>query len=962
MDYALAFLRAILPESGTYAAWTKLAGKRSYNRFFPTIEQLAQHIAAEDAEGKTVYHACASFVEPGKRTQAKIWGARSLWLDIDAGKHGSPYATAVDAAEAVLRFAQQASLPRPTMVGSGGGIHCYWPLTESLGASDWVELATGLKAAAAAHQLHADPSRTTDLASVLRTPGTHNRKLETLRLVQCGPLEGPYDPDEFYHLLSFGGGTNAVTHSGVPVRAFDKTQPPAQLSQLAAALIVEPEYAPVHADDVADRCAQVSRLRSTRGNIPEPEWYAVLGVLAFCEDGYEKAHEWSSGYAGYTEAETSAKLDRALSLSGATTCAKLEGVHAAGCAACPLRGHISSPISAGAARGNVNVIPAVSATQQFPVLHSTPLSVLPPVPAPFDWRNGALVCVTEKGNESTDVLVSRHSIYLAGIGVGEVRGDRFAYHFRQWLPHRGWIECHVSAGKLFGAGGASELAERGAVVHDHKLFLNYVRLAADLYHHSEKLKMHYDQCGWKDDFSEFLIGDALYSKEGVQEGVTVSSELKTRAQWLGPQEGNLQSWSNAANALFAVGGEAQSFALACSFAAPLMRLQATDEGGAVVNLLSRGSGTGKTTTLAAVSTAWGMKQGLSLTNIDTRVSKAITLGVLGNLPVVYDELGNRDPQVIRDFITTFTNGRDKMRGAQDGTINHTQAAWQTIMVTASNISIHDLLAHTGGSDALAFRVLEFQCKLPEGVSPSTGDRLRIAMEKNAGWAGDAFIDYLMSPGVLPWAKQALEQWTADLWNTMGNRPEHRFWVRTLGAVMVAGKLLNQAQILEFQPVRIIDWALNQLAGLAVLNNSSLENRIESSVETLGEFLAEHVDCVLVVRRAHQQGVRAKEPPLVRPQRRALMRYEIEGRNLMISERALRDWLIKKEVGSRELLSDLEKIKLVKNKRRLATITAGTDIIGSQQAIVEIDASHPAVSGSLEAVKTIIQDNVQRIVA
>lgn len=584
--------------------------------------------------------------------------------------------------------------------------------------------------------------------------------------------------------------------------------------------------------------------------------------------------------------------------------------------------------------------------------------MLPPVPYPFKWNNLSLVFASAKGDQNVDINISTYPIHLAGVGIGEVRGDRFSLHFRQWLPYRGWFDIHIGAGKLAGPGGASELAERGATIHDHALFIKYAKAAADTFHASEKLKMHFDQCGWKDDFSEFLVGDALYTKEGVQEGVTVSQELKTRAQWLGPQEGNLASWTNAANALFAVGGEAQSFALACSFAAPLMRLQATDEGGAVVNLLSRGSGTGKTTTLAAISTAWGMKQGLSLTNIDTRVSKAITLGVLGNLPVVYDELGNRDPQVIRDFITTFTNGRDKMRGAQDGTINHTQASWQTLMVTASNVSIHDLLSHTGGSDALAYRVLEFQCKLPEGVTPAAGDRLRIAMEKNAGWAGDAFIDYLLSPGVLVWARQALEQWTAELWAKAGNRPEHRFWMRTLGAVLVAGKIVNQAEILAFDPNRIVNWALDQLNSTSV--DSTPANKVQGSIETLGEFLSEHVDCVLVVRRAHQQGIKTRDLPLTKPTRRALMRYELEGQRLMISERALRDWLLKKEVGSRELITDLESIHLVTNRRRHATITAGTDIIGSQQAVVEIDANHPAVSGALGVITrtdmTIVQDN------
>lgn len=571
-------------------------------------------------------------------------------------------------------------------------------------------------------------------------------------------------------------------------------------------------------------------------------------------------------------------------------------------------------------------------------------TALPVLPPPFAWEGPSLVCVTEKNNATANVLVSRHPIFLVGVGTGEVRSDRFSFHFRQWLPHRGWRDLHVGAGRLFGAAGSSELAEQGAVIHDHKLFLNYVRAAADHFHQTERLKMHFDQCGWKDDFTQFVVGDALYTANGVEEHVTVSQELGTRAQWLGPRDGTLAEWSNAANALFASGCEAQSFAAICAFAAPLMRLQASDEGGAVVNLVSRGSGTGKTTALSAVYSAWGEQQGLSLTNIDTKVSKAITLGVLGNLPVVYDELGNRDPQVIRDFITMFTSGRDKMRGDQNGHINHTQASWQTLMVSGSNISVHDLLAHTGGSDALAYRVLEFQCKLPEGREPARGDRLRRAMQKNAGWAGDAYIDYLMQPGVMPWTREALAKWTEELWSRAGSKPQHRFWMRTLGAVAVASTLVNQAEILSFQPSRIVEWALEELGVARVPDLFVRDNTVDRSIETLGEFLAEHTDAILVMRRPFKQGQRTKEQPLVSPQRRLFMRYELEGRTLMISERVFREWLLRKEVGTRELLDDLEAVGLLRSRKRHATLTAGTDIAGAQIAVIEIDGLHSAVSG------------------
>jgi hypothetical protein len=88
-------------------------------------------------------------------------------------------------------------------------------------------------------------------------------------------------------------------------------------------------------------------LRDERGKIPEPQWYASLGVLAFCEDGDPLAHEWSSGYAGYTQQETQERLGRARTLSGATTCKKFHGLNPAVCEQCKHWTKINSPIALG---------------------------------------------------------------------------------------------------------------------------------------------------------------------------------------------------------------------------------------------------------------------------------------------------------------------------------------------------------------------------------------------------------------------------------------------------------------------------------------------------------------------------------------------------------------------------------------------------------------------------------------
>jgi hypothetical protein len=195
-DVARQFLRMILPDQGHYVAWIKTCDGRKYNRFASTIEDLWTIIKEADGAGHSAYHACASFKEARHdprgtprsqrrfgRTKHNCLGAKSFWLDVDAGQ-GKPYPDRACASQAVAAFCQVTGLPPPIVVVSGFGIHCYWPLEQMLDWETWERHARGLKALCVKHGLHADPTRTADITSVLRTPGTHHRK-DGVRLVEC---------------------------------------------------------------------------------------------------------------------------------------------------------------------------------------------------------------------------------------------------------------------------------------------------------------------------------------------------------------------------------------------------------------------------------------------------------------------------------------------------------------------------------------------------------------------------------------------------------------------------------------------------------------------------------------------------------------------------------------------------------------------------------------------------------
>jgi len=146
--------------------------------------------------GLDCYFACAEFSTPESRKASNAAAARAFWMDIDCSPEkaasGKGYRATADARAAVARFCQGVGLVEPThLVESGGGLHVYWVLDTSMDAEVWAIHAKQLKELAEAHGLRADPSRTADIASILRLPGTLNHKYDPPRrvvLVQAGPV------------------------------------------------------------------------------------------------------------------------------------------------------------------------------------------------------------------------------------------------------------------------------------------------------------------------------------------------------------------------------------------------------------------------------------------------------------------------------------------------------------------------------------------------------------------------------------------------------------------------------------------------------------------------------------------------------------------------------------------------------------------------------------------------------
>ena len=309
--------------------------------FLPTsdTEAIASK-ALELAKTQNVYMPIALFPEPPEKGRGKASEASHLigfFADIDTIEKPDPkghkYAPDKKTARSII-----AEIPfKPAfLVGSGYGLHGFWPFSKPLKLHDTAQreevflifkrYQKALESLFTKHGYELD--KVGDPVRVFRVPDTLNHK---------GEKPVPVTILEAYP-------ENRVTIEGVkayldehhPEKAKPKKE--SKASSLANAELIRGE------------CAWFDHCIDDAGDLPEPEWYAFCSIVGRCEGAEKLVHEYSRDYSGYSEAETTKKLNQAMLTAGPRTCENIS-TECGGeeyCKQCPHWGKITSPIPLGA--------------------------------------------------------------------------------------------------------------------------------------------------------------------------------------------------------------------------------------------------------------------------------------------------------------------------------------------------------------------------------------------------------------------------------------------------------------------------------------------------------------------------------------------------------------------------------------------------------------------------------------
>lgn len=913
------FLRSIWPDGYTYCIAAKAPGKGAMRQaFFDRIDKAAAFAEVAAARQLEVYHACAVFKDSSSRKAANAAGAKAFWLDIDVGPNKS-YAEDRTALAALLTFCQTTNFPAPTIVHSGGGWHCYWTTQEFLLPPVWQAFANALRAKCQELGLHADHGITIDIARILRPVGTLNHKYESPRPVELRHEAAPISARVLAAALS------APAPQLSPLPAYLPTGIDNAKFLAAPKITEEPSYAAV----IVSNCRQLAYLRDTGGRLPEPLWYANLCVLAHCADGEQFAHEWSKGDERYVYADTARKLEQGRSASGPTTCERFQTLNAGGCAGCPHAGRVASPIQLG--RGS-----------QEPPKETVVENVNVPIPpAPFRYGpTGALLLKSkDENNEPTTITVYKSTLFLETIREHESTGHTTLI-IKHYLPHESWQEAVIpwndrSQKVVINAMAAQKI---NVPRSQERNMLFYLELAIDDFQLRKKTAMEYAQFGWRQDFTQFVLGTELYtSGERTPHVIGATPELAARAKQM-KSYGTLEAWRGAVQPLFV--HEQQGLMVVAGFASVLMRF-VQELTGVIVAAVSPEPRLGKTMGLVAARSIWGDDNAIDIATNDTANSRFKMLAVLNGLPATWDDMRkSNDPEIIKQFVLSFSQGRDKNRLDRHGALRTNSSGWASILLATSNISIAELVGHDGETAQQA-RILEYRFVPMEGMKFSDGQSYERTMRQNRGTAGRAFINALMLPGMVDWLKLSVPQYVREFEAQLG-RSDASFYASFLGCVKAAAIILNRTGILEFSADRLIDFAIRSAEEMGRLME---ENKIDH-VGILTKFINENWVNTLVVNDPWRPKIDATIRQL--PRGKLFVRYEMNSERIYIDKAALREWCRPKNIMFRDIGERLQKKSILINQSRRINLGAGTPLAGAGQIqCFEIDAGHPELGNIRE---------------
>jgi len=908
------FLSLVLPPLQTgecYCSWANDAQGDIKQKFVASIEELSAESDKLVSDNFNSFFALAKFASADQgRYATNAVALKSFFLDVDCGE-GKPYADVDSGLQALRSFCKATNLPKPTIIKSGRGAHVYWILDAEIPRVEWKPYAEQLKKLCVDHDFKADPAVTTDAARILRVPDTMHLKdilnplpVEILMVSPVVPV------DSIKTLLA---PTEDV------LKALEKSEFRRPMDAMTLALMGSSQSRFRTIMLKAEKgCSQLLHIYENQDTIEEPLWRAGLSIAQQCVDRDKAIHMLSKNHPEYSAQETDRKANET---KGPYTCETFKKLNPSGCEGCTHK--ITSPIQLGK-----EIVEAEEPEEVMDIVPETKelrTYTIPKYPHPFFRGKGGGIYLRAKNKEDEDYeeLLYPYDFYVVKRMNDPDHGETLL--LRLHLPQDGVREFIMtlrdvlSKEKFMGT-----VASHGVTVIGKKqdALMSYVTRWVEELQAVSKAEKSHKQFGWLDDDSAILVGDREIRATGTVYSPPSAPTLPIIP--LMQPKGDFHVWKDVINAYGREGMEGRAFGFFMGFGSLLMRFTNLD--GFLLNLLSRESGSGKTTVLHSINSIYGRPKELLMSPKDTYNFRMQRLGTMQNLCATLDEITNMPPEQMSNQVYDVTSGKGKNRmKSQENAerMNHTK--WSLGLVSSSNRSVTDsLLSIKSFPEGELMRVLEPHIK-PDPYDDPTWSKAHFGrLMNNYGHAIEPYAQALVGQLPMVIAKMQEIQQRVDTHGEI--KSTERYWSAMATIAITGGTIAKTLGLHDIAVKPVFNYAID------LIKETRLRNReyMFDSDDYLGGFLQRHFHETLVINGNRDGRTGLEHGPIREPKGALTIRYEPDTKIIYVVVKSFRDDCSKNQSNFEESLLPYRKsgALLGTKKKRM---TAGT--IANTQAAV-----------------------------
>ena len=834
------FLAAVLPTSGLYCT-VELSTKKRQHVFVEDLPALESAIQKFSDRSKNTYFALASFNEAGSREAANASFVRSIFIDLDIGTGEKTYLSKRAAVEALHQFlvdTKLVTLGAPWLVDSGGGIHAYWPLDKDATVAEWRPVAEAFKAMAKELGFRIDMTVTADAARVLRPPGTLNHKYDPPRPVLL-KFRGA-----IFSLASIAALLGALV---MPAKAATDIVLPGKRPSLAAMSPIMQAlsnnsitlFKNIMVKTVAGTgCGQVAHyIEHAKEDGMEPLWRGLLSIAAKCDDGQKAAHRLTAMHP-YDFDRMQQKL---LEIKGPYPCTALDSNNPGICGECQHWGKITNPLALGRATAVETTEKIYEVPEDAPI-HPGAHITRPTPPAGYTYgvKGGVYREVPGvDGAGSTQSLVVPFDFFMIDmLQEGNTYHSRFAAMRKNSVVYV-TIPNNAAGSKdevIKKLSGQNIIAAYGSG-NDVHLF-NYVRTCIGEASAADSALRVPPNMGWQAD-GGFAVSDQILLPNNL--GYTFVSDKLTNVINATSTKGSLGDWQRVMHMLQAKEQWGLLFHAAIGFGTPLM--QWIDEGtpGVTFHVCGNTSSAGKTLALNLCASVWGSPQHYPVIPTTSSVTMMQRAGLLGNLPLVIDEVTtkSRDSknEWIPNYAFAFSQGAHKLKGSgSSNTELDNNLFWRSMCILTSNDPQmeHMMGARETTSEGEVRRMLEWVTTKPIVWTDPERDLLEL-LNVNYGHAGRKYAQWLVDNQEV--AKEVLIA-TQKKWRAAAHaKDSERFWNAGCSSIL-AGAILagpKYANVFEFDTPQLAKFA----QGLVRYARAIIDSNQNTAEDILNAYTREY---------------------------------------------------------------------------------------------------------------------------